>query len=100
MLPSPESFSRSATSEQRTSSEYSWHKDRLTPCVFWTVCSLDSYKPDENQERLMSKLNIVINGFAGCGLVCSQTSDDDLRVILDNFLNGGVRTDFGTVVLK
>ena len=52
MLPSPESFSRSATSEQRTSSEYSWHKDRLTPCVFWTVCSLDSYKPDENQERL------------------------------------------------
>lgn len=55
---------------------------------------------DENQERLMDKLNNVINGLASCGLVCSQTSDDDLRVVLDNFLNGGVRTDFGTVVLK
>lgn len=55
---------------------------------------------DENQERLMNKLNIVINGFASCGLVCSQTSDDDLRIILDNFLNGGVRSNFGTVVLK
>jgi len=46
------------------------------------------------------KLRSMIDGFATCGMNASQTSDDDLRVILDNFLNGGVRTDFGTVVLK
>jgi hypothetical protein len=43
---------------------------------------------------------MLVNGFANAGLVASQTTNDDLRVILDNFLNGGVRTDFRTVVVK
>ena len=34
------------------------------------------------------------------GLNSSQTSNDDLRMILDNFLNGGIKTEFGTVVMK
>ena len=29
-----------------------------------------------------------------------DATDDDLRIILDGFLNGGVRHDFGTVVVK
>ena len=49
---------------------------------------------------LQQKVRTMIDGFATCGMLASQTTDDDLRVILDNFLNGGVRTDFGTVVLK
>ena len=55
---------------------------------------------ESNMEMLQQKLRAIINGFASCSLLASPTSDDDLRIILDSFLNGGVRTDFGTVVLK
>ncbi len=55
---------------------------------------------ESNMDMLNQKLRALVNGFASCSLLASPTSDDDLRVILDNFLNGGVRTDFGTVVLK
>lgn len=55
---------------------------------------------EKNLDMLNQKIRSMINGLASCSLSASQTSDDDLRVILDNFLNGGVRTDFGTVVLK
>ena len=40
----------------------------------------------------------MINGLAGCGLNASQVSNEDLRVILENFLNGGKTTEFGTVM--
>lgn len=55
---------------------------------------------ESNLDMLQQKVRTIIDGFATCGMLASQTSDDDLRVILDNFLNGGVRTNFGTVVLK
>lgn len=55
---------------------------------------------EKNQEEINRKIRLIINGLADCGLNSSQTSNDDLRTILDNFLNGGVRTDFGTVVLE
>ena len=35
---------------------------------------------------------------ASCGLVASQTSDDDLQMIIDNFLNGGRDFASGTVM--
>ena len=53
---------------------------------------------DTNLEMIQKKLRTLITGLANCGLDSSQTSNDDLRTILDNFLNGGTRTDFGTVV--
>ena len=40
----------------------------------------------------------MINGLAQCGLNAAQVSNSDLRVILENFLNGGVTTEFGTVM--
>lgn len=55
---------------------------------------------ENNSDMLQQKIRAMVDGFANCGMLASPTSDDDLRVILDNFLNGGVRTDFGTVVLK
>lgn len=55
---------------------------------------------ESNMDQVQHKMSAIINGFASCSLLASPVSDDDLRVILDNFLNGGVRTDFGTVVLK
>lgn len=53
---------------------------------------------EKNLEMIQKKLRTLITGLANCGLDSTQTSNDDLRTILDNFLNGGMRTDFGTVV--
>lgn len=55
---------------------------------------------ESNMDQLQTKLRAMINGFASCSLLATPTSDDDLRIILDNFLNGGVRHEFGTVVVQ
>ncbi len=55
---------------------------------------------ESKMENLQNKLRTMVNGFASCSLLATPTSDDDLRVILDGFLNGGVRSDFGTVVVQ
>ena len=55
---------------------------------------------EKNQDEIARKLRLIINGLGGAGLNASQTTNEDLRTILDNFLNGGTRTEFGTVVLE
>jgi hypothetical protein len=44
---------------------------------------------DDNTDSLNKKVRTLINNLASCGLIASQTSNEDLRMILDNFLNGG-----------
>lgn len=53
---------------------------------------------DKKDEDVQKKVRLLINGLAGCGLNASQVSNDDLRVIINNFLNGGMNTNFGTVM--
>lgn len=53
---------------------------------------------EKNMDLVQKKIRLLINGLAGSGLIASQTSNEDLRVILDNFLNGGKRYDSGTVM--
>jgi hypothetical protein len=53
---------------------------------------------EKNQDVIVKRIRSLINNLAGCGLNASQTSNDDLRIIIDNFLNGGSTTDFGTVM--
>ena len=53
---------------------------------------------EKNPEEINKKLRTIMTGLANCGLESAQTSNDDLRVILDNFLNGGVKTEFRTVM--
>lgn len=55
---------------------------------------------EKNMDLLQQKVRAMITGFANCSLSVSQTTDDELRIILDNFLNGGVRTDFRTVITQ
>ncbi len=55
---------------------------------------------ESRMEILQDKLSSMVNGFASCSLLATPTTDDDLRIILDGFLNGGVRSDFGTVVVQ
>jgi hypothetical protein len=53
---------------------------------------------EKNPEIIGKRIRAIMNNLAACGLNCSQTTNDDLRVILDNFLNGGKTTEFGTVM--
>lgn len=55
---------------------------------------------EKNLDMIQKRLRTIITGLANCGLDSAQTSNEDLRVILDNFLNGGMKTEFGTVVLQ
>ena len=51
-----------------------------------------------NNDIITKRIRTLITGLANCGLEATQTSNQDLRVILDNFLNSGMNTNFGTVV--
>ena len=53
---------------------------------------------EKNPDEVAKKVRMLINGLASCGLNASQTTNDDLRIIMDNFLNGGSTTEFGTVM--
>lgn len=53
---------------------------------------------EKNDDLIQKKLRTLITGLANAGLESTQVSNDDLRIILDNFLNGGMSTNFGTVI--
>jgi len=53
---------------------------------------------EKNNEQIQKKLRTLITGLANAGLEATQTSNQDLRIILENFLNGGTNTEFGTVM--
>ena len=49
-------------------------------------------------EKINKHIQQLITGLASTGLISSKTSDEDLKFLLQNFLNGGVKNEFGTVV--
>lgn len=51
----------------------------------------------KDSDVIAKRIRMLINNFASAGLTAFQTTNDDLRMILDNFLNGGQTTTFGTV---
>lgn len=53
---------------------------------------------EKNVELLQKKIRQLISGLSTTGLIARQTNNEDLRIILDNFLNGGQTTTFGTVM--
>lgn len=53
---------------------------------------------EKNPEIIQKKLRSIINGLAMCELNSMQTTNEDLRTLIENFLNGGVRTQYGTVI--
>lgn len=53
---------------------------------------------EKNPELITKRIRTLITGLANCGLEATQTSNQDLRVIINNFLNGGVNNEFGTVI--
>ena len=53
---------------------------------------------EKRPEIIQKRIQNLISGLASVGLSARQVSNDDLRVLLDGFLNGGVTTEFGTVI--
>lgn len=53
---------------------------------------------DKNQDLLQKRLRTIMLGISNCGLESVQTSNADLRMILDNFLNGGKTTEIKGVL--
>lgn len=52
----------------------------------------------KDTEIIQKRIKNLISYFANAGLMSKQTSNDDLRIILDNFLNGGQTITLGTVM--
>lgn len=53
---------------------------------------------EKRPEVINKRIQSLISGLAQCGLQASQTSNDDLRILLDGFFNDGGKTEFGTVI--
>ena len=64
------------------------------------VCDTEYYFmfKDKDADLLMKRVRQMINNLATCGLNASLISNADLRLVLENFLNGGNTTEFGTVM--
>ena len=53
---------------------------------------------EKDNEVIQKRIRNLINAFAAAGLTTHQVTNDDLRMTLANFLNGGQTTTFGTVM--
>ena len=52
----------------------------------------------KDTELLQKQVRQMISGLGTCGLNASLISNEDLKLLLENFLNGGSKTEFGTVM--
>lgn len=50
---------------------------------------------EKNDDLIQKRLRTLVTGLANAGLEATQVSNDDLRIILDNFLNSGMTTNLG-----
>ena len=53
---------------------------------------------DKNIDVLQKRIHTLISNLATSGLNSRQVTDEDLRVIMDSFFNGNMKTEFGTVM--
>ncbi len=61
-------------------------RDNVTDTEFFILFK------DKNPDILQKRLRTLMLGLSNCGLDSVQTSNADLRMLLDNFLNGGMTT--------
>ena len=53
---------------------------------------------EKKRDIITKRIHNLISGLANAQINSVQVSNVDLRMILDNFLNGGMNTTFGTVM--
>ena len=66
----------------------------VTDTEYFILCK------DKRPDIIKKRIQNIISGLANAGLQSSKTSNEDLRVLIDGFMNGGVSTNFGTVITK
>ena len=76
------------------------NKANLFTSVEYNVVDTEYYIlfKEKRMELVQKKLHNLISGLATAGLQSQQASNNDLRMLLDNFLNGGEQTNFGAVM--
>ena len=52
----------------------------------------------KNTDVIMKKIHSLISNLASAGLNSRQTTDEDLRVILDSFFNDSLKIEYGSVM--
>lgn len=62
-------------------------RDNVTDTEFYILFK------DKNPDLLQKRIRTIIMGLSNCGLEAVQTSNEDLRIVLESFLNGGMRTE-------
>ena len=55
---------------------------------------------ERDLDKIQKRIRNLINSLSSCGLTARQTSNEDLRSVLDNFLNGGVTYNSGSVITE
>lgn len=68
------------------------YKDDVSDIEFYLLFK------EKNIEIIQKRIRTMINALADAGLASSQANNDDLRSVLDSFLNDGQKTQFGTVM--
>ena len=53
---------------------------------------------EKKMEIIQKKIHNLIANLSTCGLTSTQVSNNDLRMLIDNFFNGGKPTTLGTVM--
>ncbi len=55
---------------------------------------------EKKMELIQKRIHSLISGLANCQMNSSQVTNEDLRMLVDNFFNGGLRTEFRTVTTE
>lgn len=53
---------------------------------------------EKNMDTIQKRLRTLMIGLSNCGLDSTQTSNNDLRTMLESFLNGGMNTESKAVL--
>ena len=70
----------------------SFMRDNVTDTEFYILFK------EKNMDLIQKRLRTIMLGLSNAGLDSVQTSNSDLRVVLDSFLNGGMTTDTKVVL--
>ncbi len=55
---------------------------------------------EKKMELIQKRIHSLISGLANCQMNSTQVTNEDLRMLVDNFFNGGLRTEFRTVTTE
>lgn len=93
-------FNNAQTNISRKLIQEDIHKANMFMSAEYNVVDTEYYIlfKEKKMEIVQKRIHALISNLANCGLNSAQTSNNDLRIIIDNFFNGGVSTTFSGMV--